>query len=191
MTGLSLNSAWTARVDSDTCSEILARFPGPVTLYPSRRKWLLLMAGCLLFAVGGIGEAHNGNAMDWLGVAFFGLGAIVPGLMLLHGAASIRLDSDGFEMTNLFRHARFHWQDASGFEAQFPPVLRAFAIPPPSWNKFVAFDNAKMRNSTSTRVIALLMKHNAQLGDTYGFSADELAKLMTQWRNLAVAAHAR
>jgi hypothetical protein len=93
-------------MDSDTCSEILARFPGPVTLYPSRRKWLLLMAGCLLFAVGGIGEAHNGNAMDWLGVAFFGLGAIVPGLMLLHGAASIRLDSDGFEMTNLFRHAR-------------------------------------------------------------------------------------
>jgi hypothetical protein len=191
MTGLSLNSAWTARMDSDTCSEILARFPGPVTLYPSRRKWLLLMAGCLLFAVGGIGEAHNGNAMDWLGVAFFGLGAIVPGLMLLHGAASIRLDSDGFEMTNLFRHARFHWQDASGFEAQFPPVLRAFAIPPPSWNKFVAFDNAKMRNSTSTRVIALLMKHNAQLGDTYGFSADELAKLMTQWRNLAVAARPR
>ena len=178
-------------MDSDTCSEILARFPGPVTLYPSRRKWLLLMAGCLLFAVGGIGEAHNGNAMDWLGVAFFGLGAIVPGLMLLHGAASIRLDSDGFEMTNLFRHARFRWQDASGFEAQFPPVLRAFAIPPPSWNKFVAFDNAKMRNSTSTRVIALLMKHNAQLGDTYGFSADELAKLMTQWRNLAVAARPR
>ena len=51
-------------MDSDTCNEILARFPGPVTLYPSRRKWLLLMAGCLLFAVGGIGEAHNGNAMD-------------------------------------------------------------------------------------------------------------------------------
>ena len=178
-------------MDSDTCSEILARFPGPVTLYPSRRKWLLLMAGCLLFAGVGIGGAYNGDAKDWLGVAFFGLGAIVPGLMLLHGAASIRLDSDGFEMTNLFRHARFHWQDASGFEAQFPPVLRASAIPPPSWNKFVAFDNAKMRNSTWTRVIALLMKHNAQLGDTYGFSADELAKLMTQWRNLAVAARPR
>jgi hypothetical protein len=191
MTGLSLNSAWTARMDSDTCSEILARFPGPVTLYPSRRKWLLLMAGCLLFAVGGIGEAHNGNAMDWLGVAFFGLGAIVPGLMLLHGAASIRLDSDGFEMTNLFRHARFHWQDASGFEAQFPPVLRASAIPPPSWNKFVAFDNSKMQNPTWARVSALIMKHNAQLGDTYGFSADELAKLKTQWRNLAVAARPR
>ena len=65
------------------------------------------------------------------------------------------------------------------------------AIPPPSWNKFVAFDNAKMRNSTWTRVIALLVKHNAQLGDTYGLSADELAKLMKQWRNLAVAARPR
>jgi hypothetical protein len=174
-----------------TYNEILARFPGPVTLYPSRRKWLLLMAGCLLFAVGGIGEAYNGDAKDWLGVAFFGLGAIVPGLMLLHGAASLTLDADGFEMTNLFCHTRFRWRDASGFEAQFPPVLRASAIPPPSWNKFVAFDNAKMRNSTWTRVSALIMKHNAQLGDTYGFSADDLAKLMTQWRDLAVAALTR
>ena len=140
---------------------------------------------------GGAGEAYNGDAKEWLGVAFFGLGAIVPGLMLLHGAASLRLDADGFKMTNLFRHTRFRWQDASGFEAQFPPVLRASAIQPPSWNKFVAFDNAKMRNSTWTRVSALIMKHNAQLGDTYGFSADDLAKLMTQWRDLAIAAHSR
>ena len=169
-----------------TYNEILARFPGPVTLYPSRRKWLLLMAGCLLFAGVGIGGAYNGDAKDWLGVAFFGVGAIVPGLMLLHGAASLTLDADGFEMTNLFRHTRFHWRDASGFEAQFPPVLRASAIPPPSWNKFVAFDNTKMRNSTWTRVSALIMKHNALLGDTYGFSADDLAKLMRQWCDLAV-----
>jgi hypothetical protein len=96
MTGWSLNSDWTGRMDSDTCNEILARFPGPVTLYPSRRKWLLLMVGCLLFAVGGAVEAYNGDAKEWLGVAFFGLGAIVPGLMLLHGAASLRLDADGF-----------------------------------------------------------------------------------------------
>ena len=174
-----------------TYNEILARFPGPVTLYPSRRKWLLVMGGCLLFAVAGIGEAYNGDAKDWLGVAFFGLGAIVPSLMLLHGAASLTLDADGFEMTNLFRHTRFHWRDASGFEAQFPPVLRVSAIPPPSWNKFVAFDNAKMRNSTWARVSALIMSHNALLGDTYGFSADDLAKLMRQWCDLAVAAHAR
>jgi hypothetical protein len=80
-----------------TYNEILARFPGPVTLYPSRRKWLLVMAGCLLFAVAGIGEAYNGDAKGWLGVVFFGLGAIVPGLMLLHGAASLTLDADGFE----------------------------------------------------------------------------------------------
>ena len=169
-----------------THNEILARFPGPVTLYPSRRKWLLVLMGCLLFA--GIGVAHNDDASDWFGVAFFGLGAIVSGLMLLHGAASLTLNADGFEMTNLFRRTRFLWQAAAGFEAQFPPVLRASAIPPPSWKKFVAFDNAKMQNSTWTRVSALMMKHNAQLGDTYGFGADDLAGLMTQWRDLAAAA---
>jgi len=91
-----------------------------------------------------------GYVMDHIGLKLgFGLFALAWAcIMMLHGAASLKLDADGFEMTNLFRHARFHWQDASGFEAQFPPVLRASAIPPPSWNKFVAFDNAKMRNST-------------------------------------------
>ena len=66
---------------SDATYNEIWSLSGPVTLYHSRRKWLLLMAGCLLFAVGGIGEAYNGDAKDWLGVAFFGLGAIVPGLM--------------------------------------------------------------------------------------------------------------
>lgn len=178
---------------SDTTrNEILARFPGPVTLYPSRRKWLLLMVGCLLFAVAGIWDTYNNrDATGWLGVAFFGLGAIVPALMLLHGAASLTLDADGFEMTIFYRHTRFRWEGSSGFEAQFPPVLRASAIPPPSWNKFVAFDNAKMQNTTLTRISALIMKHNAQLGDTYGFSADDLAKLMTQWCDLALAVRLR
>ena len=34
---------------SITASEILSRFPGMVTLYPSRRKWLLILAGSLVF----------------------------------------------------------------------------------------------------------------------------------------------
>lgn len=165
---------------SDTTrDEILARFPGPVTLYPSRRRWLLMVVGCLLFAVG-VWVTGNGNWNSWLGVGFFTFGAIISGIMMLHGAASLTLDAQGFAMTNLYRGNRWQWQDAAGFEAETLPR---------SWQKFVAFDNAKMQNSTWARINhALFSKHNAALGDTYGLSAVDLAKLMTQWRDLAIAA---
>jgi hypothetical protein len=165
---------------SDTTrNEILARFPGPVTLYPSRRRWLLIMAGCSLFAVG-IWVTGKGDWTSWLAVAFFAIGAIMSGIMMLHGAAALTLDAQGFEMINLYRANRWQWQDASGFEAETLPR---------SWQKFVAFDNAKMQNSTWTRINhALFSKHNAALGDNYGLSAVDLAKLMTRWRDLAIAA---
>ncbi len=42
-------------------SEILSRFPGPVTLYPSRKKWLLVCAGGALFAIGGVWMVRSGE----------------------------------------------------------------------------------------------------------------------------------
>jgi len=29
--------------------ELLERFPGPITLHPSQRKWLAILAGCAVF----------------------------------------------------------------------------------------------------------------------------------------------
>ena len=44
----------------DNTAEMLARFPGPVRLYPSRKKWLLVFAGGAAFTAGGILMIRSG-----------------------------------------------------------------------------------------------------------------------------------
>jgi hypothetical protein len=49
---------------------IESRFPGPVTLYPSRAKWLLVCAGGTLFAAGGGLMIGQGDARGWFMLNF-------------------------------------------------------------------------------------------------------------------------
>jgi hypothetical protein len=103
---------------------VLARFPGPVTLYPSRKKWLLVLAGGAVFAVGGALMIRDGDPTGWFVLVFFAAVALVAAAVLLPGAGALTLDRDGFEITNLFRHHRIRWQDASGFTASRIPPAR-------------------------------------------------------------------
>jgi hypothetical protein len=158
-------------------AEIPARFPGPVTLYPSRKKWLLVFAGSALFAVGGAWMIRSGDGRGWLGVIFFGLGALVAAVQLLPGAGALMLDRDGFEVASLFRRHRTRWQDAAGFIAARLPRAR---------QKMVAYDDATLGTTSLTKFNVSVIGRNAALPDTYGFSADDLAQLMARWRERAL-----
>jgi hypothetical protein len=57
-------------------AEILSRFPGPVTLHPSRMKWLLVFAGGALFATGGGLMVADGKGTGWFVLIFFVLVAL-------------------------------------------------------------------------------------------------------------------
>ena len=96
-------------------SEMLSRFPGPVTLYPSRKKWLLVCAGGALFAIGGVWMVRSGEWMGWLPLIFFSLVALVAAVAMLPGAGALTLGREGFEITNLFRRHPTRWQDALRF----------------------------------------------------------------------------
>jgi hypothetical protein len=52
----------------------------------------------------------------------------------------------------------------------------------------VVFDDIKMTGMTMAKLSVAIAGHNAGLPDTYGLSADDLARLMTAWRKRAVAA---
>jgi len=157
--------------------QTLARFPGPVTLYPSRRKWLLIFAISALFTAGGTWMITSGDASGWFVVIFFGLGLIVAALAMLPGAGALMLDSDGFGVTNLFRHHRTHWQDTSGFAA---------ARIPPARQPMVVYDDTTQSAKSLARINIAIVGRNAGLPDTYGLSAADLAQLMTQWRERAL-----
>ena len=158
--------------------DILARFPGPVTLVPSRRKWLLVLLACAGFTAIAVWMVASGNLMGWFVLAFFGPGAVLAFVALLPGASALKLDQTGFETTNLFRRQSFRWQDASGFEA---------ARVPPSAHNLVVFDHANAAARTIGKLNVGLVGRNAGLPDTYGLSASALAFLMIRWRAQALA----
>jgi hypothetical protein len=158
-------------------AEILARFPGPLTLYPSRKKWLLVLAGSALFAVGGFWMIKTGDARGWLVLIFFGLAAAVAAVAMLPGAGALTLDAQGFEATNLFRRHRTRWQDTTGFQA---------ARIPPARQMWVVYDDITQNKKSIAKFNIGIVGRNAALPDTYGLSADDLAQLMAQWRGRAL-----
>jgi hypothetical protein len=157
---------------------ILDRFPGPLTLYPSRRKWLLVSAGGAAFAIGGAWMIRGGDPKGWFVLIFFAAVALVAAVAMLPGAGALTLDRDGFEITNLFRRHRIRWRDASNFTA---------ARIPPARQRFVLFDQASASGRLVANVNVAIVGRNASLPDTYGQPADELAELMAAWRASALA----
>src|SRR5271170_1776939 len=99
------------------CDAILMRFPGPVTLYPSRRKWTRNLIGCALFAAVGVSMVGDKAPWGWPVLLLFLVGAIVAVTHLLPGAGSLTLENNSFEVKSLFRRHRVRWQDATGFKA--------------------------------------------------------------------------
>ena len=163
---------------SITASEILSRFPGVVTLYPSRRKWLVILAGCLVFTAGGFWMVRDQQMEGWYVLIFFGLGSIVAAAVMLPGAASLKLDCEGFDVTSLFRRRRTQWKDVSDF---------SIAAIPPSNLILVIYDDVSVENNKIAQFSIKLTGRNAALGDTYGLAAEDLALAMTQWRARALA----
>ena len=156
--------------------QILPRFPGPVTLYPSRKKWLLVFAGSALFAIGGAWMIRSGEGTGWFVLIVFGLGALIAAAAMLPGAGALMLDRDGFEVTSLFRRHRCRWQDTDGFAA---------ARIPPARQSMVVYDDVNQRTKSIAKINVSITGRNSAVPDTYGLSADDLAAVMAQWRERA------
>jgi hypothetical protein len=163
----------------DGIDEILAKFPGPVMLYRSRGKWLLILAVCIVFVASGVVMITGGLALGWLVAAFFGFGIVISGLMLLPGSGSLKLERDGFETTSLRRRFRTRWADTDGFAAIALPI-------PHTFQKLVAYDDVKAVGGDLAEANTAMIGRNAALPDTYGLSADDLASLMMRWRARAM-----
>jgi hypothetical protein len=160
-----------------SAADILAGFPGPVTLHPSLRRWGLIFAGSALFAIGGEWMIRSGAFGGWLVLIFFGAVTVVAAVAMLPGAGALTLDATGFEVISLYRRSRTRWQEASDFTA-----VRI----PPSRQRFVVFNNRQV-NRKLARINTFIAGRNASLPDTYGLSPDDLARVMTQWRERAAA----
>jgi hypothetical protein len=165
--------------------ELLSRFPGPITLYPSREKWAMLAAGSAPFAITGAilildGSAHT--LWGWVALVFFGVCLLVSAIRLLPRAAALTLDISGFEEHTLFfQRVRAQWRNVSDIQADAAPAAR-------SSMKLVWYNDPEWKGFWLAGQEAALPGCNAGLTDTYGLSAEELAELMIRWQQRALEA---
>jgi hypothetical protein len=170
--------------------QILSRFPGPVTLRPSRGRWFGVFAISIAFATASlwllianptsiwtlVSDRAN-QIVGWIGLLFFAFGTTIAAIALLPGSGALTLNEEGFEAISLFRRFSVRWRDARRFEAAKHPRISG---------KVVMFDHVNAPKHTSSWLNTTFMGHNACLPDTYGFSANNLANLMSEWRMRAV-----
>ena len=165
---------------------ILAGFPGPVMLRVSRLKVLALLAGSLAFVAGGIllivfvKDDPEARLAGLAGIVFFGACALIGAVMLLPGAGSLTLDVGGFEVCSLFRRNRITWPQASRF------TVTTLPLPDADSQHMVGYDDDRLKGF-GAEFSRDKIGRNAALPDTYGLSHEELARLMTEWRERALA----
>jgi hypothetical protein len=162
----------------------ISRFPGPVALPVSRGRWLGLLGSSLAFGALSMYIAHDGTTSSGgafkpsVSLVFFGICGIVAAVMLLPGAGGLTLGAEGFETTTLFRKFWTPWQRVSNF------AVVEVSVPRHRRKRFVGYNDAKYPTGNLNRRTT---GYNAALSDTYGFSHDELARLLNRWRALALA----
>jgi hypothetical protein len=159
-----------------TNTNILRGFPGPILLFPSRRKWLGMIAGSAGFVIASIFIAGSNPIAALMGLLFFGACLLVGIVVLLPGSASLQLDKSGFVCTRFFRTTAYRWNEVSDFD-----VWRFRTT------KIVMFEVAKPHLTTLEKINRRLTGRNKGLPDTFGLTAEDLVELMTGWRNMATA----
>ncbi len=192
----------------DQIAELLGQFPGSLTLRPSASKWLRILAialgfvalGVIFIVTPGTFAGDGGSdalstllmtlrlagtatqavaALGWMTVIFFGAGAAVGIVALLPGASGLTLNRDGFVIVNLYRHRAARWQDVSAFAvAEVNALFRT--------QKLVGYDDRTAKGARLAALNVSLSGYNSALPDTYGLSCEDLARLMSLWRERVV-----
>ncbi len=145
----------------------------------------MLAAGSLpLVVIGGLLILDDSAyaVWGWIGVGFFGACLLVSAARLVPGAASLTLDASGFEERTLFfQRPRIHWRDSTVIRADAVAAARSHA-------KSVWYSNTQSKEDGPASEEAAQPSRDVALIDTYGLSAEALAKLMLRWRQRALAA---
>ena len=158
---------------------ILARFPGPVTLTPSRLK---LWTAPPVFAGGTVLSVYLLlNAIEaWTSeVIYAGLAVVVCAfftiwtlIRLLPGHASLTLDPSGFQIRNAYTRSSWLWRNVRDFRVEVPDDERL-----PDRVIFDVAGKKPLRGSAG----------GGSLPEGYRLKLDDLAALMNAWRERARA----
>jgi hypothetical protein len=141
------------------------------TFYPRRAKLIALHSVSVAFVVAGIWALQKGERMMWFPVVFFGCCAVVFLLMLMPGAAYLRIEEQGLTFVSLFRPTTIAWDSVRGFYSG--RMMR----------RSVVYIDYVSGSAGAPRLRALskaLCGHEGALPDTYSHSPEELASILNE-----------
>lgn len=179
------------RSDPGKVDRLIAAFPGPLYLRASAIKWWPVIAvgpalAALLAYIAMFGYLRHGSAafLAFLGVSI-GLLLIIFGRRGLKG--SLRLDHNGFLAIGAMRK-EYRWGDVKDFtryglggQVLFDTATEPRLVGGAYWPGMDAPPQTGVPKINSFSGVG-----DQSMPDTYGFSADDLARLMNGWRKLAV-----
>lgn len=144
-----------------------------VVLRPSRGKLLAQVLLGLVFAVVGVWMGRSGKSAGWFVAGVFGIGSLGLSVQLFPNASYLALSAEGFVMCSMFRPWKFAWTDVG-----------AFAVGHLGNRKVVMFNfSDSYRKLAAGRAVARIISGaEGALPDTYGMGAEELARLLNEWR---------
>jgi hypothetical protein len=157
-------------------------YPTTLRSRPGRILGFLLI--CFVFvAMGAL--ASRSRHINWIGIGFFGVGAVVLAIQLLPTASYLKLETDRFTVSTSFIKRSYLWVSVVDFEVTTRFWLKYVVVRFKQDVKFSSsVEQVVDRVGTSAlaavglpRILTLLIP------DTYGLSAEELAALL----NSAVA----
>ena len=151
-----------------------------LTLHTSKAKSLLLLLASLLFTVGGVFMARDGELTGHVGYVFFGLCSLAYVVQLITGGGYLKLKEDKFEFFSGFgRKQCVSWDDVDSFGVAVVRNLSRYYVPPTrlvGWNYKQGVDVSKFGRVTSKT----LSGREACLPDTYGMKLEELVSLLNE-----------
>jgi len=149
----------------------------PFTVYPKKTTLLRSFLVCVAFVAGGCLMIRHGQKVGWLCSCFFGL--ISAGFLIqLHPkSAFLTVSDDGITYCSLFRTRRVQWSDISDFGVF---TIRHHGI---SIHTKVGFNYSPRceRSLKESAVCKALTGFDGELYHTYGFSAEDLAELLSNY----------
>lgn len=147
----------------------------PVTYRTRPVKMLLLTFGSGIFVSMGIWLLPRQPYVALADIIFFSLGVLVGLVGLLPNSSYLTLTEQGFLFASLFRKHFVSWSNVQSFvpvKIQFNRMV--------GWNYSPAFGGSQRLRGINTAIAGV----EAALPDTYGMSAEQLANLMNQLRDI-------
>ncbi|MEL7130687.1 MAG: hypothetical protein AAGK23_14185 [Pseudomonadota bacterium] len=160
-----------------------ATLPETLTLRGSRLKALgFLMLAAPLFLAGLFMVLSGNNGwVAWASFLFFGACELVFVFQIIN-PGQLTLDRHGFKQSLMGRSVTNRWVEVSCFGVY--EIKQGFI----TTNRFVCYDRFEDDGKTLAKINRAMAGASAQLGDTFGMKAEDLAALMNAFRDRAVEA---